>query len=68
MEKQKPDEEPEPKPYRIRLPGFVGDQEIGLGDVIKKGISYLGIKACGGCEARRAKLNRRVVFTRTAPR
>jgi hypothetical protein len=53
------------EPYRIRLPGFVVDHDIGLGEVIKKGISYLGIRPCRGCEARSARLNRRVVFTRT---
>ena len=59
------EEEQEREPRRIRLPGFVLDHDIGLGDVIKKGASYLGIKPCRGCEARRARLNRRVVFTRT---
>ena len=24
------------QPYRVRLPGFVKDEEIGLGDVIKR--------------------------------
>ena len=36
--------------YRVRLPGFITDEEIGLGDVIKRATSYLGIKPCGGCE------------------
>ena len=49
-------------PRRIRLPGFIVDEEIGLGDVIKRATSYVGIKACGGCEGRAAALNRRVVF------
>lgn len=52
----------EPSPRRIRLPGFIGDEEIGLGDVIKRATSYVGIKSCGGCERRAAALNRRVVF------
>jgi hypothetical protein len=59
------EEEHQGEPRRIRLPGFVLDHDIGLGDVIKKGTSYLGIKPCRGCEARGARLNRRVVFTRT---
>ena len=24
------------KPFRIRLPGFIRDEEIGLGDVVKR--------------------------------
>ena len=38
-------------PHRVRLPGFISDEEIGLGDVIKRATSYVGIKPCGGCEA-----------------
>ena len=49
--------------YRIRLPGFVTDEEIGLGDVIKRATSYIGIKPCGGCEQRAVVLNRWMVFT-----
>ncbi|MGH8557764.1 MAG: hypothetical protein ACRESZ_09940 [Methylococcales bacterium] len=54
----------EHSPHRVRLPGFITDEEIGLGDVIKRATSYIGIKPCGGCERRAAALNRRVVFTR----
>jgi hypothetical protein len=53
-----------PKPYRVRLPGFITDEEIGLGDVIKRTTSYIGIKPCGGCEQRAAWLNNRIIFTR----
>lgn len=51
-------------PHRVRLPGFITDEEIGLGDVIKRATSYVGIKPCGGCERRAAALNRRVTFTK----
>jgi hypothetical protein len=51
-------------PHRVHLPGFITDEEIGLGDVIKRGTSYFGIQACGGCEHRAAALNRWIVFTR----
>jgi hypothetical protein len=51
-------------PHRVRLPGFLLDEEIGLGDVIKRATSYMGIKPCGGCERRAAALNRWMVFTR----
>ena len=50
-------------PHRVRLPGFVTDAEVGLGDVVKRATSYLGIKPCGGCEQRAAALNRWMVFT-----
>jgi hypothetical protein len=49
---------------RVRLPGFVRDEEIGLGDVIKRVTSSMGIRPCGACERRAAALNRWVVFTR----
>jgi hypothetical protein len=50
-------------PYRVRLPGFIIDEEIGLGDVIKRSTSYIGIRPCGGCERRAAALNRWLIFT-----
>lgn len=59
-----PPERREQPSHRVRLPGFVSDEEIGLGDVIKRATSYIGIKPCGGCEQRAAALNRWMVFTR----
>jgi hypothetical protein len=53
-------------PHKVHLPGFVSDEEIGLGDVIKRATSYIGIKPCGGCERRAAALNRWLVLTRRA--
>jgi hypothetical protein len=53
------------KPYRVRLPGFVSDQEdVGLGDAIKRATSTVGIKPCGECGRRAAALNRWMVFSR----
>ena len=52
----------ERQPHRMRLPGFVGDEEIGLGDVVKRAASYFGARPCGGCEQRRAALNRWMTF------
>lgn len=49
--------------YRVRLPGFVTDEEIGLGDAIKRVTYAFGIRPCGGCERRAAALNRWFVFT-----
>jgi hypothetical protein len=52
------------EPYRVRLPGFISDEEIGLGQAIKRVTYAMGIRPCGGCEQRAAALNRWVVFTR----
>ncbi len=52
------------KAFRVRLPGFVRDEEIGLGDVVKRITYAAGIRPCGGCEKRAAALNRRMIFTR----
>lgn len=50
-------------PRRIRLPGFVSDEDLGLGDVVKRATSAVGVKPCGGCERRAVALNRWMVFT-----
>lgn len=50
--------------HRVRLPGFLIEQEIGLGDLIKKTTFAMGIKPCGGCERRAAALNRWMSFSR----
>ena len=42
----------------------VKEEEIGLGDVIKKATYAMGIKPCTGCEKRAATLNRWMRFTR----
>lgn len=52
------------RPHRVRLPGFVRDEDIGLGDVVTKSTSALGLKPCGGCAQRAGALNRWVVFGR----
>jgi hypothetical protein len=54
-----------PQPaHRVRLPGFVIEEDIGLGDVVKRATYGMGIKPCGGCEKRAAALNRWLVFFR----
>jgi hypothetical protein len=53
----------ERQPYRVRLPGFITDNDVGLGDVIKRATSAIGIKPCGGCARRAAVLNRWMVFS-----
>jgi hypothetical protein len=50
--------------HQIRLPGFLIEKEIGLGDVIKRATSSVGIRACSGCERRAAALNRWMTFSR----
>jgi hypothetical protein len=52
------------EPYRVRLPGFISDEQIGLGDVVKRITYSAGIQSCGGCGRRAAALNRWMVFTR----
>ncbi len=54
----------ERKPHQVRLPGFLVEEEIGLGDVIKRTTYAMGIRPCSGCEKRAAALNRWVHFTR----
>jgi hypothetical protein len=52
------------RPYKVRLPGFVIDTDVGLGDVIKRATSMIGIRPCGGCERRASALNRWAIFSR----
>ncbi len=52
------------EPHRVRLPGFLIEEEIGLGDAIKRVTYLMGIKPCGGCEERAARLNQWMHFTR----
>jgi len=56
------DKSPRPT-YRVRLPGFITDEDIGLGDVIKRATSTVGIRPCGSCEQRAAALNRWLGFS-----
>ena len=52
-----------PQPYRIALPGFITDEEMGLGDLFKRVTYAVGVRPCGGCESRAAVLNRWLIFT-----
>ncbi len=56
------------KPYRVRLPGFVSEEDVGLGDAIKRATSTVRITPCGGCGRRAAALNRWMVFSGRHPR
>ena len=59
-----PQEERANQPYHMRLPGFISDDEMGLGEVIKRITTAVGIKPCDGCTRRVAALNAWFVFTR----
>jgi hypothetical protein len=54
--------------HRVRLPGFLIEDEIGLGDVIKRATAAVGIRPCGGCEERATGLNRWMHFTNRGER
>jgi hypothetical protein len=56
-----PAPEPAPAP-RLRLPGFVREEQVGLGDLVTRTAGALGVRACGGCQRRSATLNRWVGF------
>jgi hypothetical protein len=56
-------EEPQRHPHRIRLPGFLVEEDIGLGEVTKRVAYALGVRPCGGCEKRAAALNRWIQFS-----
>jgi hypothetical protein len=60
---QPADQGPRREPHRVRLPGFI-EEEIGLGDVIKKATYAIGVKPCGDCERRAAALNQWMRFSR----
>ena len=51
------------EPHQVRLPGFVGDEAVGLGDVIKRATSAAGVRPCGGCAQRARRLNNWLAFT-----
>lgn len=59
-----PTGETAPPAHRVRLPGFVIEDEIGLGNVVRRATYGMGIKPCSGCEKRAAALNRWMVFSR----
>lgn len=47
---------------RVRLPRFVVDEDVGLGDLVKKATYAVGITPCTGCERRTAVMNRWITF------
>jgi hypothetical protein len=57
----------ERQPYRVRLPGFMSDTDVGLGDAIKHVTYAFGITPCGRCEKRATALNRWLTFSGRRP-
>jgi hypothetical protein len=51
------------QPRVVRLPGFVTDEPVGLGDLVKRATSAVGVRPCGGCAHRADALNRTIAFT-----
>jgi hypothetical protein len=51
------------RPISVPIPRLKRD--VGLGDVVKKVTSAVGIRTCGGCARRAAALNRAVTFRAT---
>ncbi|MGV9311628.1 hypothetical protein ACWDR0_05480 [Streptomyces sp. NPDC003691] len=52
---------------RVRLPGFMredGEDDIGLGDLVSRATSAVGVPPCGGCTRRAERLNHWVTFTK----
>lgn len=44
--------------HRVRLPRFIVQQPVGLGEVVKRGTTALGVRPCEGCQKRAAQLDR----------
>ena len=61
--KKDTEKEDERQPLRVRLPGFVKDEDVGLGDLVTRVASSAGIRPCGGCQRRTAWLNSRFRIT-----
>jgi hypothetical protein len=49
-------------PRKVVLPGFISE-EVGLGDVMKRVTTSVGIRPCGGCQKRAEALNSWIVFS-----
>ena len=54
---------PQADPFRVRLPGFLRDEDIGLGEFVSRVTSALGVPPCGDCKRRAERLDRLVVLS-----
>ncbi|WP_291298675.1 hypothetical protein [Elioraea sp.] len=55
------------KPFQVRLPRFVTEQEIGLGDAVSHVARAMRVRPCGDCSRRAAAMNRWVVLMGRKP-
>lgn len=46
------------QPTRVRIPGFITEHDLGLGEALQRITTYFHIPACDGCARRAAVLNR----------
>jgi hypothetical protein len=49
--------------HRLRIPGFIRDEDLGLGDAVTRMTYAVGVRPCGGCAQRAATLNRWLVLS-----
>jgi hypothetical protein len=48
--------------HRVRLPRFIAAEPVGLGDVVKKVTTGVGVKPCSACQQRADRLNQWLQF------
>ncbi|HEY5958959.1 MAG TPA: hypothetical protein VIV60_20510 [Polyangiaceae bacterium] len=51
------------RPLAVPIPRL--KKSIGLGDVVKRATTAIGVRPCGGCGRRAESLNRTIVFRPT---
>ncbi len=51
-----------PQPRTVRLPRFLVPEPTGLGDIVKRVTIAAGVRPCGGCAQRAARLNEWMQF------
>jgi hypothetical protein len=61
--KQGNNRESERPAHRVHLPSFITDEDVGLGNVVKRMTYAVGIRPCGGCERRAVALNTWLAFS-----
>lgn len=49
--------------HAVRLPRFITDESVGLGQVVKRVTGSLGFRACRSCEERAARLDQWLRFS-----
>jgi hypothetical protein len=54
--------------HSIRLPRFLVDEPVGLGQVVKRITKLIGVQPCGACEDRAARLDQWLSISPTKQR